>query len=347
MSPHPLPAATAQPAAPGSPGLIHIDHFRLDFGPLTVIEDLSFDVYRGETFGLLGSNGSGKTTTIRALLGIYRPTAGQLTIDGRRFEPGPGGQLGYLPEERGLYRKETTLDTMVYFGRLKGMTTTAARRAAETYLARVGLPDKARLRLDKLSGGEQQKVQLGVTVMNDPKLLILDEPTKGFDPVNRRLLMTIIAERKAAGATIVMVTHQMEDVEKLCDRIVLLKDGVARAYGTVASVQDEFGGTTVKVEADGAVPVSALYTVLSDDHGHAELTPAPGVAPADILRGLIDAGLTVTAFTPARRSLESIFVEVYGDAGREQDEFIRRAEVKDAVEGCSPEHGQSEDKAVD
>ena len=328
--------------SPVGPGLVHIQDFRMDFGATTVIKNLSFDVYAGETFGLLGSNGSGKTTTIRSLLGIYRPTAGQLTIDGRRFEPGPSGSLGYLPEERGLYRKEATLDTMVYFGRLKGMATTQARRWSESYLDRVGLPDKARVRLDKLSGGEQQKVQLGVTIMNNPKLLILDEPTKGFDPVNRRLLMSIIEERKAAGATIVMVTHQMDDVERLCDRIVLLKDGVARAYGTVAAVQDEFGGTTVKVEADRELPASASYTILSDEHGHAEVVPAPGVAPAAILAELVAAGVVVSGFTPSRRSLESIFVEIYGDEDREQNELTRFAEVKDSVDARGAEHGDED-----
>ncbi|MEN0084815.1 MAG: ATP-binding cassette domain-containing protein, partial [Leifsonia sp.] len=158
----------------------------MDFGRTTVIRDLSFDIRRGETFGFLGSNGSGKTTTIRALLGIYQPTAGVLHIDGRPFSPEAGERLGYLPEERGLYKKESVIDVMVYFGRLKGLGAEQARRWSRAYLERVGIGDKEKVRLDKLSGGQQQKVQLGVTIMNDPELLILDEPTKGFDPVNRR-----------------------------------------------------------------------------------------------------------------------------------------------------------------
>ena len=125
------------------------------------------------------------------------------------------------------------IDVMVYFGRLKGLGAEQARRWSRDYLERVGIGDKEKVRLDKLSGGQQQKVQLGVTIMNDPELLILDEPTKGFDPVNRRLLMDIIDDQKRAGSTVMMVTHQMEEVERLCDRVILLKDGMSRAYGTV------------------------------------------------------------------------------------------------------------------
>lgn len=225
--------------------LVTVSHFRMDFGDKTVINDLSFDIKKGETFGLLGSNGSGKTTTIRALLGIYQPTAGELLIGGKPYSVDGSVKLGYLPEERGLYKKETVLDIMVYFGQLKGLSRSAATSWSLDYLKKVSLDDKATTRLDKLSGGQQQKVQLGVTIMNDPELLILDEPTKGFDPVNRRLLMNIIEEHQRQGATVIFVTHQMEEVERLCDRIILLKDGAARAYGTVADVKQSFDGASL------------------------------------------------------------------------------------------------------
>ncbi|QCT41860.1 ATP-binding cassette domain-containing protein [TM7 phylum sp. oral taxon 952] len=217
----------------------------MKFGDKTVIKDLSFDVFQGEVFGFLGSNGSGKTTTLRALLGLYEPAAGDLLINGKPYAVENQLSLGYLPEERGLYKKEKVLDVMIYFGQLKGLNRNEAKKFSLKFLERVGLSDKANMRLDKLSGGQQQKIQLGVTIMGDPELLIMDEPTKGFDPVNRRLLMNIIEEQRKAGTTIIYVTHQMEEVEQLCDRLILLKEGQAAAYGTLAEVKKQFGGASM------------------------------------------------------------------------------------------------------
>ncbi len=225
--------------------VIKIDHFRMDFGTKTVVSDLSFEVYKGEVFGFLGSNGSGKTTTIRALLGLYQPTDGQLLIDGQPFSVASGLKLGYLPEERGLYKKEFVIDVMIYFGQLKGLSRAKAKEWSENYLKRVNLTDKAKLRVEKLSGGEQQKIQLGITIMNNPNILILDEPTKGFDPVNRRLLMDIVEEHRQNGATVIFVTHQMEEVERLCDRLILLKNGVSHAYGTVKEIKQKYGNKSL------------------------------------------------------------------------------------------------------
>ena len=221
--------------------IVSIENFTMWCGDKKVIDNLSFDVLKGEVFGFLGSNGSGKTTTLRALLGLYQPTGGKLLINGAPYKVDGDVSLGYLPEERGLYKKEKVLDVMMYFGELKGMTRADAKQFSLEYLERVKLADKANVRLDKLSGGQQQKVQLGVTIMNTPELLILDEPTKGFDPVNRRLLMNIIEERKRAGATIVFVSHHMEEVERLCSRAILLKDGKSEAYGTISEIKKQFG----------------------------------------------------------------------------------------------------------
>ena len=230
---------------PDNKKMVEIRHFKMSFGDKTVIKDLSFDVFRGEVFGFLGSNGSGKTTTLRALLGLYQPTAGDLLINSKPYSVESQIRLGYLPEERGLYKKEKVLDVMLYFGQLKGLSRKEAKDFSMKFLERVNLADKANTQLDKLSGGQQQKIQLGVTIMGDPELLIMDEPAKGFDPVNRRLLMNIIEEQRKAGATIIYVTHQMEEVERLCDRLILLKDGQAAAYGTLEEVKSQFGGASM------------------------------------------------------------------------------------------------------
>lgn len=218
--------------------IIEVSHYKMTFAGNTVIKDLSFTVKKGEVFGLLGSNGSGKTTTIRTLLGLYQATGGKLLINGKPFSPEDNIRIGYLPEERGLYKKESVIDTMVYFARIKGVE--HPKEWSIDFLKRVNLEDHAKTRIDKLSQGMQQKVQLGITVMNNPELLILDEPTKGFDPVNRKILMEIIEELHAKGSTIILITHYMNEVEDLCNRILLLKDGKAAAYGKLDEIKKQF-----------------------------------------------------------------------------------------------------------
>ena len=242
--------------------IVSIKDFELSFGDKKIIHGLNFSVKRGEIFGFLGSNGSGKTTTIRALLGIYQADSGELLINGKKFSPERTGLIGYLPEERGLYRKEKVIDVMQYFGQLKGLSKKEARDFSQDFLKRVGLEDKARLNIDKLSGGQQQKIQLGITIMGKPDLLILDEPTKGFDPVNRELLMEIIKEENARGATIIMVTHQMEEVEKICNRALLLKNGKTKAYGTVDEIRNQFGKQRIILEFVGVLPESDKFEII-------------------------------------------------------------------------------------
>ncbi len=295
--------------------LVTVRNFQMRFGDRTVIEDLSFEVKRGEVFGFLGSNGSGKTTTLRVLLGIYSATSGELLINGRPYSPEMSSFLGYLPEERGLYKKERVLDTMVYFGRLKNMPAAQAREWSLEFLKRVELADKAGERLDKLSGGQQQKVQLGVTIMNQPELLILDEPTKGFDPVNRRLMMEIIEERQREGATIILVTHQMEEVERLCDRIVLLKDGRRRLYGAVDEIKQQYGSNQIELRHDGVLkPHNRLFTILTSSSGMAMLAPKDGVSAQEVLADLVkQPSLKISRFEEKQASLDDIFVQIYGE----------------------------------
>lgn len=226
--------------------IVSVKEFNLTIGKKKIVQDLNFDIHPGEVFALLGANGSGKTSTIRSLIGIYQATSGQLLIDGKTFSPALSHLVGYLPEERGLYTRSKVLDTMVYFGELKGMTRADARQFALEYLERVELSDKANTKIKKLSGGQQQKVQLGVAIMNNPKLLILDEPTKGLDPVNRKLLLDIVDELVDQGAAVIYITHLMEEVERLADRLLILRNGQSVAYGTVKDVKKKYKSESIE-----------------------------------------------------------------------------------------------------
>ncbi|PLS80685.1 ABC transporter ATP-binding protein [Candidatus Saccharibacteria bacterium] len=221
--------------------IVAVTDFNLVLGGKKIVDNLSFEIQPGEVFAFLGANGSGKTSTIRSLLRIYKPTSGTLLVEGKPYSPSLGASVGYLPEERGLYTRSKVLDTMVYFGELKGMSRTDAKDFSLAFLDRVGLADKAYTKIKKLSGGQQQKIQLGVAIMNNPTLLILDEPTKGLDPVNRKLLLDLVNELQQKGTAVIYITHLMEEVERLADKVMIIKDGKRRAYGTVAQVKKYFG----------------------------------------------------------------------------------------------------------
>lgn len=226
--------------------VVSIQNLRLSLGKKTIIDDVSFDVKKGEVFAFLGANGSGKTSTIRSLLGIYEADSGTLLVDGKPYTAEFAHKVGYLPEERGLYTRISAIDNLMYFGQMKGMTREAARKEGMAFLEEVGLGDKATLKLKKLSGGQQQKVQLGVAILGNPKLLILDEPTKGLDPVNRKLLLDIVETHQKKGTAVIYITHLMEEVERLADRLLILKDGQVEAYGSVAAVKKKFKSNSIE-----------------------------------------------------------------------------------------------------
>jgi ABC-2 type transport system ATP-binding protein len=293
--------------------VVDIQSFAMRFGPKEVVKDLSFTVNQGEVFGLLGSNGAGKTTTIRTLLSLLEPTSGTLLVNGQRYTPAMAATVGYLPEERGLYRNEPVLDTMVYFAVMHGLHRSDAKKRVLAYLERVGLADKAHERLISLSNGQQQKIQLGVTIVHEPSLMILDEPTEALDPVNRSLLMSIINEQRTNGATVILVTHRMEEVEQLCDRILLLKDGISALYGTVDEVKNKFGSTVIALAYTGTVPPNEkLYTITKELPHYAELAWREGVTVDEILRFLASVpDLHLTTFDIRRPTLNEIFLTLY------------------------------------
>ena len=195
------------------------------FGDFTAVNDLSFAIPEGGVFGFLGGNGAGKTTSLRMALDILAPTGGEISVLGARPSRENAAAIGFLPEERGLYRKMSVLDTVVYFGRLKRMEPAAAKTAAMALLDRLDLADRAKTTIDKLSKGLAQKVQVATALVNKPRLLLLDEPFSGLDPVNQSVLEEIIAEQARGGATVVFSTHVMQHAERLCDRLLLLAKG--------------------------------------------------------------------------------------------------------------------------
>lgn len=230
----------------GKQAVVKVEDFSLTLGGKKIVSHLSLEVYAGEVFALLGANGSGKTSTIRCLLGIYKASAGKLLINGKRYSPSMAGQVGYLPEERGLYTRSRVLDTMTYFGELKGMDTAKAQKHSLEYLQKVKLDHLAYTKIKKLSGGQQQKVQLGVAIINKPRLLILDEPTKGLDPVNRVLLIDTINELRKQGTSVIFITHLMEEVERIADRLIIIRAGERAAYGSVEQVKKSFKAKTIE-----------------------------------------------------------------------------------------------------
>src|ERR1700753_3011163 len=234
------------------------------FGDFNAVNGLSFSVPEGGVFGFLGGNGAGKTTSVRMMLDILRPDAGGITVLGRTPSRANAPQIGFLPEERGLYRLMTVLDTVVYFGRLKGMSAADAGRSANALIERLGLSQWARTALDKLSKGMSQKVQLATALVNAPRLLILDEPFSGLDPVNQGVLEEVIGEMARKGSTVVFSTHVMQHAERLCDRLLLLARG-----------RKVFEGDQEAARAE--LPTRLMLTARDDPRG------LPGVKSAQAL----------------------------------------------------------------
>jgi len=290
--------------------VISIKNFSKSFGTNKVIDNLNFTVQTGDIFAFLGQNGSGKTTTLRCLLNIYNRDEGEMLFMGQEYSVEFAKYLGYLPEERGLYNNSKVLETMIYFGQIKGLSYLDAKNRALKFLERVDLPDKAKSQIKKLSSGQQQKIQLGITVINEPKILILDEPTKGLDPVNRSLLLDILMELNEAGSTILFCTHQMEEAEKIANRLLMIKNGKAVLYGKTEKVKKDFGENTIIVEFKGNLPRNEkLYSAVIEKN-YAELNPNDGITENSILQFLMTTGIEIIKFEIASPSLNEIFIKL-------------------------------------
>jgi ABC-2 type transport system ATP-binding protein len=278
---------------------------------VVAVDELSFEVEQGELFGLLGPNGAGKTTTIRMMMDILQPDAGRVRILGRR--PGEAKErVGYLPEERGLYRDVKVLDTLIYLAELKGVSRKKAQERGRDLLERIRLEDWADRRVKDLSRGMQQRLQFIASMVHDPDLLILDEPFQGLDPVNTERLKGFVDEMRRTGKTIVLSTHQMNLVEALCDRILLINNGRAVLYGHLDRIKEQNAPNTVRLRAD-SVPDELPGVVSREvDDGACHLALDEGVDPQDVLRDLVERGVRIREFEVAPVPLEDIFVDVVG-----------------------------------
>lgn len=224
-----------------------------------MVEDISFELKEGEILAFLGANGSGKTTTIRSLLNIYQADAGTLEIFGQGYSAARSHLLGYLPEERGIYLDTNVLETLAYFGHLKGLTKADATLRAKQYLELVGLADKAEQKIKQLSSGQQQKIQLGLCLVARPKLLILDEPTKGLDPINRQLFTDIFKKlNQEEGTSILFSTHMMEEAERVADKAVMIHNSKRVLYGNIFDIKTEHTEDIVSLQYRGKLPAQFI-----------------------------------------------------------------------------------------
>jgi ABC-2 type transport system ATP-binding protein len=290
--------------------MLEVRNVRKVYDDRAVVNDVSFDVGEGEIFALLGPNGAGKTTLIRMITDILKPDSGSVTLDGKPIKGADRTRIAYLPEERGLYRKMPVLDGLIYYGELKGLGVRQARLAGIALLEEFELAAWAKKPGSALSKGMQQKVQLCTALIGDPKLMILDEPFSGLDPLNVQLLEDVLQRRRQAGTTVLLSTHQMNKVEEQCDRALMINRGHMVLYGKVGDIRRQFAEHAFLVEG-GDVP-SGLAGVKSIErvNGATKITLERSAQSSTVLRALLDRGVRVDSFSPAVPPLEDIFVHV-------------------------------------
>ncbi|RLC92950.1 MAG: hypothetical protein DRI40_09370 [Chloroflexi bacterium] len=289
--------------------VLQVEGLTKTFGYRTVVNNVSFGVKRGEMFGYLGPNGSGKTTTIRMALGIIQPDAGSVSILGSPPDWSILKGVGYLPEERGLPRKLRVLDAIRYLGRLKGLTFAEAEDRITELLRQVNLYEHRKKKVETLSRGMMQLVQFVTALVQDPELIILDEPFAGLDPLNVQLMKEMLLERQRAGATIMFSTHIMSDVEELCQRVALIEEGRLLLFGDLAEIKRQRGANSVQVQARGIPDDLADARKEVTGNGVVAYAIEEGRTPETILRSYLDAGIEVERFELALPSLNDIFIE--------------------------------------
>ena len=290
---------------------ILVEHITKKFGTQMAVNDVSFAVESGEIFGLLGPNGAGKTTIIRIILDIFKADAGRVAVLGGPMNEEKKARVGYLPEDRGLYQDIPLERCLVYLAALKGLSDSESRQRIGVYLERFDLVDHKRKKIKELSKGMQQKAQLISTLVHRPDLIIIDEPFSGLDPVNTQMIKDLLVEERNRGVTIVMSTHQMHQVEELCDRLLLIHQGKVVLYGTLKDVRNSYASQAVLVGSYGPLPeIIAGTDGRQKMNGVTKLMLSPGSSPQDVLRSLVSQDIQIEQFEIAVPTLDEIFIKV-------------------------------------
>jgi len=291
---------------------VEVSHIVKSYADKVAVNDLSFSVSQGEIFGLIGPNGAGKTTTIRMMMDIIKPDSGEVTIFGDKLGEATKNKLGYLPEERGLYKKLRVIDSIVYLASLKGMDKHSAEEKAHILLNHTGMLPHERKKTEELSKGMGQIIQFIVTIIHDPQLIILDEPFAGLDPVNTELLKGMLLDLRNQGKAIILSTHQMNQVEELCDRILMVNDGRAILYGDLIEIKSRYQNNAVLVDIRGELGEVPGIAEKRIHKGYIELILDGRTTPQQLLERLLIRGTIVNRFEIATPTLNQIFLEVVG-----------------------------------
>ncbi len=292
--------------------IVEVKHVVKSYADKVAVDDLSFSIAEGEIFGLIGPNGAGKTTTIKMMMDIIKPDSGEVTIIGEKLSEATKDKLGYLPEERGLYKKQRVLDTIIYFASLKGMHPRLAAEKANQLLNQTGMLPHARKKIDELSKGMSQIIQFIVTIIHEPQLIILDEPFASLDPINTELLKNILVDLRNQGQAIILSTHQMNQVEELCDRILMVDKGRAVLYGNLAEIKDKYADNTVILDFDGELGKVPGVIEKRQRKNFVELVLDGKTTPQQLLERLVKRGIAIKRFEVAKPPLNEIFIKVVG-----------------------------------
>jgi ABC-2 type transport system ATP-binding protein len=288
--------------------MIRVENLVKHYARVKAVDGVSFSVEEGEVFGLLGPNGAGKTTIIRNLMDIIKPDDGTISLMGQPVTEASKARIGYLPEERGLYKNYRLLECLTYLGALKGIPRQEARRRATALLERTGLKEYAQRKVKELSKGMTQKAQFLAAIVHDPDLLIMDEPFQGLDPINTDLLKSILLEEQARGKTLILSTHNMNQVEEMCNRILLIHHGKVVLYGPLQEIKAGYAEHAVILECD-RLPDDLAGVERIERRNHAyELFLEADASPQGIVRQLVGADVTIQRFEVATPPLEEIFI---------------------------------------